>query len=231
MSERSAFDQNQLSEDAYVEPSGILDQLNLPPAVVTFLRKNQKILQIIGIVTVVAVVAGSLYNSYRVNRLENAASALSLAMQQEPEEKSNSLQQVITDYSGTSSARWATTELGHMAMKDGEYKKAGEYYSQAHEKLSKSNPMYGLLTFGMAQAAEAGKDYGAASTSYAALKAIEGYAGEGYLGMARVLEAQGNSEAAIGVYEEYLASLPGELQDNPVSQMVEEKITRLRLQE
>jgi len=231
MSEQSAFNQNQVAEETYIEPSGVLDQLNLPPKVVAFLRKNQRILQIIGVVTVVLVVTISLYNSYRTSRLENAASALSLAMNAEGDARSSSLQQVINDFGGTPSALWATTELGHMAMKDSDYKKAGAFYSQAREENSNSSPMFALLTFGMGQAAEAGKDYAAASTAYADLKNLEGYSGEGYLGMARVFEAQGKKEQALTVYEEYLATFPGESQNDRAIKMLQEKITRLRVQE
>ncbi|MEN8199338.1 MAG: tetratricopeptide repeat protein [Thermodesulfobacteriota bacterium] len=230
MSEQSAFDQNQVAEGAYAEPSGILDQLNLPAGVVAFLRKNQRMLQITGLITVVLVVTISLYTSYRTSRLEKAASALSLAMTAEGDAKNSGLQQVVTDFDGTPSALWATAEMGHMAMKSGDYANASKLYSQAREKIAKSSPMYGLLTFGMAQAAEAGKDYQAASASYAGLKEIEGYSGEGYMGMGRVLEAQGNSEKAIAIYEEYLATFSGESQNLRITNMLQEKITRLRIQ-
>ncbi len=231
MSERSAFDQNQVAEEAYVETSGVLDQLNLPPGAVKFLRKNKTLLVVLAVVVTILVVAVSLYSSYRTNRLESAASDLSLSMATEGDVKLQALEKVVSNFSGTPSAHWAAAELGHMAMKDNQYKKAQEYYSQTREKISISNPMYGLLTFGVAQAEEADENYGAASASYASLKGLEGYKDEGYLGMARVLEAQGNNAEAVGVYEEYLGSLLGESPNERVTDMIQEKITRLRVQE
>ena len=231
MSERSAFDQSQVAEEAYVEPSGVLDQLNLPPGAVKFLRKNKTLLIVIAVVVTILVVTVSLYNSYRTNRLESSASELSLSMVAEGDAKMAALEQVVTDFSGTPSALWAATELGHMAMKANQYKKAEEYYSQTREKISSSNPMYGLLTFAVAQAEEADKNYGAASASYMTLKGIEGYKDEGYLGMSRVLEAQGENAQAVCVYEEYLGSFLGESPNERVTGMIQEKITRLRVQE
>ena len=231
MSERSAFDQNQVAEEAYVETSGVLDQLNLPPGAVKFLRKNKTILIVSAVVITVLVVTVALFNSYRTNRLESAASELSLSMAAEGDAKIQALELVVADFSGTPSALWAATELGHMAMKENQYEKAAEYYSQTREETSPSNPMYGLLTFAVAQAEEAGKNYGAASAAYVSLKGIEGYKDEGYLGMARVLEAQGENAKAVGVYEEYLGSFLGESPNDRVTGMIQEKITRLRVQE
>jgi predicted negative regulator of RcsB-dependent stress response len=231
MSEQSAFNQNQVAENAYVEPRGVLDQLNLPSGVVRFIRNNKRILQITGAVVVVVVVTGSLYQSYRTNRLEDGASSLSISMDAEGENKIKALEQVAADFSGTPSALWATVELGHLAMKDKLYTKAGQYYLQVREKISASNPMYGLLTFGIAQAEEAEKNYGKASASYSALKEIDGYNDEGFMGMARVLEAEGKNQEALAIYQEYLGSFIGEEQNQRMTRMIQEKITRLNVQE
>jgi len=231
MSERSAFDENQVAEETYTETSGVLDQLNLPPRAVKFLRKNKTIIQITAVVVTVLVVTVSLYNSYQTNRLETAASKLALSLAAEGDAKTLGLEEVAIDFSGTSSALWASIELGHMAMKDKQYEKASQYYSQTREKTSPSNPMYGLLTFGIAQAEEAGENYEAAIVNYRTLKGIEGYKDQGYLGMARVLEVQGENAKAVGVYEEYLGSFLGESQNEPATEKIQEKITRLRIQE
>ena len=230
MSEKSAFDPNQIAEKAYLEPRGALDQLNLPSGVVKFIRKNKRILQIAGILIVIVVVTGSLYNSSRIKKLENSASSLSISMNGTGETKAKALQQVVDDYSGSPSALWASTELGHMAMKDGDYKKALEHYVAVRDKVSKSNPMYGLLTFGAAQAEEADKNYADASARYSSLKDIDGYKDEGFMGMARVLEAQGENQKALAVYEEYLGTFLGEEQNERLTRMIQEKITRLRVQ-
>ncbi|AGF79464.1 hypothetical protein UWK_02934 [Desulfocapsa sulfexigens DSM 10523] len=231
MSERSAFDQNHVAENAYVEPSGVLDQLNLPPGFVKFVRNNKRILQISGTLIVIVVVVGSLYQSYRTGRLEDSASNLSLSMNAEGADRIKALEHVVDNYSGTPSALWASVELGHMAMKDKAYSKAKQYYSEVRDDISTSNPMYGLLSFAIAQAEEADKLYSQASASYSALKAIDGYKDEGFMGMARVLEAEGKNKEALAVYEEYLGTFLGEEQNSQLTRMIQQKITRLSAQE
>jgi len=231
MSEQSAFNQSQVAQEAYVEPSGVLDQLNLPPGAIRFIRNNKKILQVTAAIVVTGVVVVSLYTSYRSKRLESAASSLSISMDAEGEAKIKALEHVASEFSGTPSALWASIELGHIGMKDKEYKKAEEKYSFVRDQVSEKNPIYGLLTFGIAQAREAGQSYEEATSAYADLKKIEGYKDEGYLGMARVLEAQGQNQKALAVYEEYLGSFLGEEQNAGATRIIKEKIVRLSVQE
>ncbi len=230
MSEESPFNLKHASEVAYVEPSGVLDQLNLHPSVVSFIREYKRILQIIGVVIVVMVVSISLYKSNRQTKLENGASNLSISMEGEGNTKIEALQHVASEFSGTPSALWADTELGHIAMKNGEYEKAATQYRTVRDKIKDSNPMYGLLTFGIAQANEAWKKYELSTAMYSELKAVDGYKDEGYLGMARVLEAQNEKQKALAVYEEYLGTFLGENANERVKIMIQEKITRLRIE-
>ncbi|HID69907.1 MAG TPA: tetratricopeptide repeat protein [Desulfobacterales bacterium] len=231
MSEQSAFNQSQVAQEAYVEPSGVLDQLNLPPGAIRFIRNNKRTLQFIAAIVVTAIVVVSLYSSYRKKRLESAASSLSISMEAEGDAKVTALEHVVSEFSGTPSALWATVELGHIAMKEKDYKKAEANYLLVRDQVSEKNPIYGLLTFGIAQAREAGQSYEEATSAYDELKKIEGYKDEGYLGMARVLEAQGQNKKALAVYEEYLGSFLGEEQNPGATRIIKEKIVRLSVQE
>lgn len=230
MNEQSAFDQRVVAEQAYSETSGLLDQLNLPPGVIRFIRENKKMIKIVTAIVILVVVAGSLYKSYRTKRFENAASSLALALEAEGDARVKELQQVADDFSGTPSALWAATELGHQAMRDSLYTEAIKQYSQVLGKISSSNPMYNLVSYGIAQANEAGKNYDAAAAAYATLKDIEGFKDQGYRGMARVFEAQGQNDKALAVYEEYLGTFLGETQSDENRKIIMEKITRLRVQ-
>lgn len=231
MSEESPFNLKHASEAAYVEPSGVLDQLNLHPSIVSFIRENKRFLLILGVVTVVLVVTISLYTGYRDSRLEKAASSLAISMEGEGTSKKEALEHTASEFSGTPSALWAEIELGHMAMKESDYKTAAKRYETARGDVKVSNPVYGLLTYGMAQAQEADKNYQLSSSIYTELKEIEGYKDEGFIGMARVLEAQGEHAKAIGAYEEYLGTFLGEEGNIRTKRMIQEKITRLRAQE
>ncbi len=230
MNEQNAFDQRVVAEQAYSETSGLLDQLNLPPGVIRFIRENQRMIQVIAAIVILVVIAGSLYKSYRTKRFENAASGLALALEEKGDARVKGLQQVADDYSGTPSSLWATTELGHQAMRDSLYTEAIKQYSQVLDKISSSNPMYNLVSYGIAQANEAGKNYDAAASAYSTLKDIEGFKDQGYRGMARVFEAQGQNDKALAVYEEYLGTFLGETQNDANRKIIMEKITRLRVQ-
>ncbi|MBU0944423.1 MAG: tetratricopeptide repeat protein [Proteobacteria bacterium] len=229
MSEQSAFNQKVVAEQAYSQTSGLLDQLNLPPGTIRFIRQNQKAIQITAAVIIFLVIAGSLYRSYRTTRFENGASSLALALEAEGDARVKSLQQVAADFSGTPSASWARIELGHQAMRDSLYAEAIKQYSQVQEKISSSNPMYYLVNYGLAQANEAAKNYEAAASAYASLKNIDGFKDQAYRGMARVFEAQGQTNKALEVYEEYLGTFLGEMQNDENKAMIMEKITRLRV--
>lgn len=231
MSDRSAFDKNHVTENTYIEPSGVLDQLNLPSAVVAFLQKYKRILYVSGVVIAIIVVAGSIYQSFHKSRIEDSTSRLAIAMATEGEARVASLKVLASEFDGTPAALWANVELGHQAMKDGKYSEAEEYYTLVKGKISTSNPMFGLLNFGLAQAQEAGGRYDAASSTYAILKEIAGYGDEGFMGMARVLEADGKNKKALAVYEEYLGTFLGKNKNPQLTQMIREKITRLSSQE
>ena len=51
MSERSAFEKIHVEESEKADLGGVLEQMNLPPAVVTFVRENKRLVQI-GIATI-----------------------------------------------------------------------------------------------------------------------------------------------------------------------------------
>ncbi len=231
MSQQSAFNQNEVAESAYAQPSGVLDQLNLPPGVVRFIRKNQRIIQVVAVVVVLTVVVGALYDSYKKNRLEKSTNSLAISLEASGAEKITALEDVVAKYSGTPAALWAKVELGHIAMKDSLFDEAEKYYSSVLEEISDSNPMYGLLTFAIAQSQEAGKNYGKALLSYSLLKEVAGYKDEGFMGMGRVLEAENKRDEALAVYEEYLGTFLGEEENPPLTRMIHEKINRLSTNE
>ncbi|MEK6201584.1 MAG: tetratricopeptide repeat protein [Desulfobulbaceae bacterium] len=228
MAGQSAFDRQQIQQDSHSEGSGLLEHLNLPPVVIRFIKKNKRKLQI-GVVAVLTVVTCSiLYDSYRSNRIQKASAALAVAMQTAEPERHNALVGVAADFSGTPSAHWARVELAHEQMKEGKFKEAAEQYGAVRKKISTSDPLFALLTFGLAQANESAGLVEAANLEYKALQKIEGYEGEGFTGLARIYESQGEMKQARDVYEEYLLTLSDQGQNDPVKAKVEEKIARLK---
>lgn len=228
MAGKSAFDKEHIQESSHIEGTGLLEHLNLPPLFVRFVKKNKKALQIGGAVVLVVVISLALYSSYRSHRIEKASSALALAMQKGEPEKHKALVAVAADFSGTPSAQWAGAELAHELMKEGKYKEAAEQYGRVRKNINTADPLFALLTFGLAQANEAAGLFDAAALEYQALQKIDGYAGEGFTGLARAYEAQGKAKEALAVYEEYAATFTGQNQNDPAKISVDEKIIRLK---
>ncbi len=228
MARQSAFDIQQIQQSSQGDGNGLLEHLNLPPAVIRFIKKNKKNLQIAVIAVVAVVVCWTLYSSYRSNRIQKGSAALAMAMQAPEAERPEALLTVATDFSGTPSAQWANTELAHDQMKAGKYKEAAEQYGAVRKKVSASNPLFALLTFGLAQAHEAAKAFEAAITEYQSLQKIQGYEREGVAGLGRIYEFQGEQKKALDVYESYQATFTGENQSDPAKAEVDEKIARLK---
>ncbi|MEN8189980.1 MAG: tetratricopeptide repeat protein [Thermodesulfobacteriota bacterium] len=228
MTTQSAFDKNGIEENALVEPSGILDHLNLPPTFVRFLRDNEKTIKIVAIVIAAVVVVTTLYGSYRQSRVEKAAANLAVALQAEGDEKAKLLQAVGADFSGTPGAIWAQVELAHGLRDVKKYPEAVAGYRQVRDKISDSDPLYNLLSYAIAGAEEAGGNSEQALSEYVLLQNVSGYAGMAYDGQARIHKAQGDKEKALAVYEQYLSSFTGNEQNSREKIVVEEKIGRLK---
>ncbi len=228
MAEQSAFNRKQVEAEAYVQPEGLLDHLNLPPGFVRFIRRNLKTLQITGIILAVIVVTGSLYDSYRTQKRDKAAASLAAAVSLAGDERNAALQTMEKDFSGTPAAQWARIELGHAALRAGDFKGAVAQYDAVRKDINTQNPLFSLLTYGLAQAhAQAGESE-AALVEFRALQKTFGYEGLGYYGVGSVFEVQGKADRALAVYEEYSALLMSRPGNESEQQQVDEKITRLK---
>lgn len=175
MASENAFNKRLTEETNMDKVEGLLEHLNLPPKVIDFIRKNKRQIQIALVLIVIVVVSLSLYTSYRKGVVEDAASALSSALQNKREEKALSLTQVAKEYKNTTSAKWARIELAHLDMKNDKYASASEKYIAELSGLDKSDPLYALLLSGAAQALEAEKKYDSAEGQYDLLKEVKGY--------------------------------------------------------
>ena len=228
MASESAFNKRLTEDTSMDKVEGLLEHLNLPPKAIDFIRKNQRAIQIALIILIITVVALSLYNSYRKGVVEEAASALSSAMQKNVDEKKNALTGVVEEYGSTTSAQWAKIELAHLDMNNGDFSAAAEKYNAELNELDDSDPLLGLLLYGTGQALEAQKQYGAATDKYDLLKEVEGYEHIGYIGLARIEEMQGNLEKASTIYNNFLLNVG----DDPAAAQsrsdIEARIARLK---
>lgn len=228
MASDNAFNKRLTAETTMDKVEGLLEHFNLPPKAITYIRANQKIITITLTVIIVAVVAGSLYKSYRERVLEEASSALAVAMQQDGAGQAEALQKVVKEYGSTSSADWAAIELAHLDMKNGAYGAAGEKYRTVLADVKESNPLYPLVLFGVAQSLEAEKKYGEAASQYDALKNFKGFEQIAYASMGRIEEMQGNIDKAITVYNNFLVSIGEDPSYAQAKEEIENKVARLK---
>lgn len=229
MADESVFEKRHVEPNAMGDVEGLLEHFNLPPAVIKYVRKNKRTLQIVLASVLILAVSLALYDSYREKRLEKASSALSQALSKAGDDKEKALQGVMAEFPGTVSARWANVELAHLEMGKAQFKEAADRYAAIRDDLKESDPLYALTVFGFAQALEARLEYDAASAAYQQLKDIKGYQIIGYIGMARIQEAQGKSDKALEILNEALSALSDKPQEDPDKRAIEDRIARLKV--
>ncbi len=228
MSGESAFEKLHVEEKRKTDLSSLLEELNLPPKAVTYARNNQTKIYLAILLVVLAIIAWSMYGTYQERKVNTSSSALATAKKEPVSVRVESLQKVLSEYNGTKASLWATIELAHEDIKNKEFSGAVEKYTSARREVQENNPLFPLLTYGIAQALEAEGKYAEAMGEYTTMRNMEGYKGIGFFGVARVLEMQGEAAQALATYEEYLSTFTGEDLNNPEKLLVQEKITYLK---
>lgn len=229
MSSESAFDKKLTDESTMDKVEGLLEHFNLPPKVIDFIRANQRIIQVVIGIIVITVVAWSLYGSYRDRITEEAATALSIAMEQSQEGQAEALSAVSEKYASTTSALWARVELAHLDMENSAFSDAAAKYSKIFTELKEKSPLYPLVVYGLAQALESEKKYQDSSVQYDLLKNFKGYEHIGYTGMGRLEEAQGNNDKAIAIYNNFVLTIGDDPSFSQAKVEIDAKIARLKV--
>lgn len=227
MAKEDIFDKEWVDERDKNNLEGLLEQFNLPPRVITFVRDNKRLVQAgIGLL-IIAVVSWSFYNSYQKNRVEEADSALSVALNLEAGQRLDALADVEKNFAGTDAALWAEIKSAQELATSGKVVEANNVFHELLSNVSGSSSLKSLLTFAAAQSDEALGNYPAALSAYESLKEIDGYQEIGLNGLGRVYEIQGELSKAVEVYQEHLAFLE---KMGLVGQraLIEEKITRIK---
>jgi len=233
MADQSAFDRNQIETSAMSETSGILDQLNLPPAAVSFLRKNQRMLWVIVVVVAATVIAASLYGSYRNYQLNKANAAFDAAQMETGDKRAELLQQVAEKYSATPTASWARVELAKNATDTEDFAGAVAELQMVNTMISAKDPLKPLVLYILGGLHEKKQDYAAAIGFYQELTAFSGFTTDAHYAMGRVYVSMDKKAEAVEQYKQYL-SLTGEntggmmSQPDPQRALVEHTIKKLQ---
>jgi len=189
-----------------LQKHGLLEEFNLPPKVITFLRNNKR--QIVaGLFCLVAAILGwSYYKNYTGERNDRAAALLAGAMAENSlEARAVLLENIVGEYGRTGAARWAEIELGHLAFTNGNFTEALRRYQAVLAGISSKNPLLPLVQLSLAQTHESLGAQAEALVAYGKLAELQGFAGDAYLAMARIHEEQGDPQQAREMYDKALA--------------------------
>ena len=214
MAKEDIFEKEYVDESDKNNLEVLLEQLNLPPAAVKFVRENKRLVQAAGAGLVILVVGWSL------------SEALFAAQELSGQEMLDKLAEVEKEYGGTDAALWARINTAQEFLENSQMSEAQQKFKELRDDIKSSSPLWPLVSVGIAQSAEAAGNFQEAVSEYGALMEVEGYQDIGFLGSARVLELQGNREQALELYEQYLTEL--DPSDALQRVMVEEKIARIK---
>lgn len=226
MAKEEIFDKEWVDERDKNSLEGLLEQMNLPPAAIKFVKDHKRSVQIAIGVIIVAIVAWSLYGSYRDNRIAKSSEALSVALEADGQQMLDQLAAVANDFSGTQAALWAQITAAQELTAAGSMEEANQKYKEVRAEIGESSLLQPLVIVGIAQTAEVLGNYTESSQEYQKLTEIEGYEDIGYMGVGRIHELEGNTAKALEVYERYLADIdPAAILQR---QLVEEKIASIK---
>ena len=233
MADQSAFNPENIKLQPLGPPPGLLEQFNLPPRAIAFIRRNQR--QIWMAVTACAVLAVAIsgYTTYRDWQAGKAASALDAALVAKADNR-QLLEQVAREFASTPSGLWANIELAQLDEKDNQRAKALARYEAIAASLSATSPLKPLELFKNGGLHEREKQLDTALAAFGQLAAVPGFEAEASRSMGRVQEELGNKEQAAAMYNKYLeltavASAPGrQAPPDPEREMVRFRLNRLK---
>jgi predicted negative regulator of RcsB-dependent stress response len=231
--QQSSFHLKDLRESAHVEQhNGVLDQLDLPPAIVEFLQQNQrKIWTVVSIIAVVIIVA-SLYDSYRTYTLDKAARAYDAALLLEGNEQVAALNKTKEDFGSTPSAVWSQIQLAHLDQGAGKYKEAVARLEELNSDLKEDDLLKPLVMVNLGALYEQQQELDKAVAAYENLQQKEGFEELALSNLGRIYEEMGKKEQAVAMYQRYM-SLKKQGEAGPASQnslardMVQASLNRL----
>ena len=230
MADHSAFDQKNAHFQPLGPPPGLLEQFNLPPALIASIRRNQRTVWIVVLVCFAAAIGFAAFNSYHDYRAAKAASALDTALQAKKDVKSL-LEQVAQEFASTPSGRWAKIELALLAAKDGQLPQAIAQLEVINAGLSNKSLLKPLVLVKVAGLYETEGQFDKALGVYTELATQESFAAEAYRSMGRVHEQMKKPTEARTMYEKYLeltASPDGQKSSDPVRELVQSRLNRLK---
>lgn len=227
MNQQNAFSKKNL-QTINIEKRDWMEELNLPPELIKFLRGKAKVLQIGGAVALLCFLGYYATHFHLNKQREQSTALLAKAVEvQSPQERKAKLQEVVDKFGGSDAGLWARIDLAHQAFDEGHSAEAITFFEQALEKVGSGNSIIPLIEYGLANAYEQKKELGNAMTHFLALAGYKGFERQGELGVARIQEKKGELAAALKTYEKVAAL--NEKEKVSGNEWLDEKIRSLKL--
>jgi predicted negative regulator of RcsB-dependent stress response len=230
MADQPVFDPKKIELQQLGPVMGLLEQFNLPPKVISFIRRNQRAILLTISAIVILIIASSAYTTYRDYRADRAASALDAALIAKQDNR-QMLEKVVQEYGSTSSGLWARIELALLEEKEGQRSQAISRLVAINADLSIGSPLKPLVLTKLSGLYEQEQQFDKAVPLATELAALEGFASEAYKTLGRLYEQMGNKEEAAAMYGKFLeltSMQPGQGQVDPNRSMVQSRLNQLK---
>ncbi|MCK9175184.1 MAG: tetratricopeptide repeat protein [Desulforhopalus sp.] len=228
MSIESAYNKRLGPESTVDKVEAVLEHINVPQPVIQNISRNARIITWLLILLVIFVVSFSLWRSSHQKKIQHAASTFAAAISEPQDQRKASLEKIIEEYGSTTAATWAKVELARFAMTQEKFKDAADRFGAIRGEISESDPLYGLLLYGEAQALEGAKDYTGATALYHNLQNIVGYEFIGFYGEGRILEEQSQTERALAIYNDYVVTAGDDPNMAQNKQLMQSRIEQIK---
>ncbi|MBM9536333.1 YfgM family protein [Desulfobulbus alkaliphilus] len=230
MAEQSPFDRRNIEPPRMAHSQGLLDQLNLPPALVNFLYQYQRVIWVVVTGIVIIGISYAAYTSYQDQRFSRGQAAYDAA-QRAGSDNRPQLEEVVRHYGATPSGIWARVDLALHDIRDGNLAEAISQFEIIRSQLDAKSPLKPLVLGKLGVLYENTENFNSALEVYRALGAQAGFEAEALRALGRVYEQQGNLPEALAIYEQYLAmTATGQELDDPVREMIEFRLNQLKNQ-
>jgi predicted negative regulator of RcsB-dependent stress response len=226
MAENNSFADSKEKTIDIEHKDGLLEELELPPYLIKFIRENAQRLQIAA-VCIVILILGWTYYDYHTQNVENAASAALNAALLEDDESSRIelLKNVEKDFSDTESALWSRIEQAHLAARNGSHEDALFLYNDILDDINTDNPIKPLLYYNIGLAYENSGDHDKALKNYLELAGFNGFAAKALIAQGRIHEMKNDRTEALRLYRLAVENEDTTSQDK---QLLQEKIDSLQ---
>ncbi len=231
MTEPWKSDQDDLKMRPLELSNGLLEQLNLPPKITRFLRRNQAMVWTIVLLVMAAALGTAGFTSYHDHHSKKAVAALDNALIAPAATRQELLTKVAEQYGASDSGRWARVELAMLQQQDGKVDKAIEQLEKVNSELSAKSLLKPLVVNKLAVMFENSHRLDKALALYVELSKWPAFAPEAYRAQGRINEQLGHKQDAIAMYTKFLEvvsaqTTPG--QSNPLVEMVQLRLKQLK---